>query len=155
MKPKGIFGGHLNIRSLLPKLDQIHNILIHGHVDFLALSESWLNSNIVTGLLEIPGYNCYHKYRCSGKGGGVIMYAIKSTEMKIEWQLECLAVHTTLSPQMSFDGLAMCPSHDTYIMILKYYKRNWIFIEKYMSLIGRGMITNSSKPVPVSIPDVT
>lgn len=84
-KPKSIFGGHLNIRSQLPKRDQIRNPLIYSN--FLALSESWLNSNIVTELQEIPGYDCYCKDRCSGKDGGVIMYLkdnIKNCQMELE-----------------------------------------------------------------------
>lgn len=40
-KPKGILGGHLNIRSILPKRDQIEHLLTDSNLDFfLALSET-------------------------------------------------------------------------------------------------------------------
>lgn len=42
-KPKGILGGHINIRSILPKMDQIHNLLTGSNPDYLCVSESWLN----------------------------------------------------------------------------------------------------------------
>lgn len=43
-------------------------------MDFLALSETWLNTNIPTNMIDVPGYTCYRKDRLSGKGGGVLVY---------------------------------------------------------------------------------
>lgn len=56
-KPKGILGGHINIRSILPKIDQIQNLLTDSNLDFLCISETWLTSNVPTNLINIPGYN--------------------------------------------------------------------------------------------------
>lgn len=43
VKPKGILGGHLNIRSLKSKSDQINHILLESNLDYLCLSETWLH----------------------------------------------------------------------------------------------------------------
>ncbi len=37
-KPSGLLGGHLNIRSLIPKSDQIKHLLTDSNLDFLCLS---------------------------------------------------------------------------------------------------------------------
>lgn len=70
VKPKGIFGGHLNIRSLMPKRDEIRTLLVDSNVDFLCLSETWLHGNILTTMIEVPGYKCFRKDRAVGRGGG-------------------------------------------------------------------------------------
>lgn len=90
LKLKGIFGGHLNIRSLLSKRDKY---IIHWFIqNSLALSEPWLTSNIATELLEIPGCECYCKDRCSGKNGCMILYQFEC-KMKLDFYLECMAEH--------------------------------------------------------------
>lgn len=43
VKPKGICGGHLNIRSIFPKCGEIRIILLGSNLDFLCISETWLN----------------------------------------------------------------------------------------------------------------
>lgn len=73
-KPKGIFGGHLNIRSVLSKREEVQHLLSESNLDFLALSETWLNTNIPTNMIDVPGYTCYRKDRLTGKGGGVLVY---------------------------------------------------------------------------------
>ena len=69
-KPRGILGGHINIRSILPKIDQIQNLLMESNLDFLCMSETWLTSNVPTDLINIQGYTCYRKDRPEGKGRG-------------------------------------------------------------------------------------
>lgn len=39
-KLRGILGGHLNIRSLMPKLDQVHILLTESNLDYICLSET-------------------------------------------------------------------------------------------------------------------
>lgn len=52
MKPSGIFGGHLNIRSLILKCDEIRTLLTGSNLDFLCLSETWLHENILTSMVD-------------------------------------------------------------------------------------------------------
>jgi len=105
-EPRGLLGGHLNIRSLLSKSEQIQHLLLGSNLDFLCLSETWLNQNAPLAALNIPGYNIYRTDRqVSKKGGGVMVY-IRSTLQchKIQWSncnLECLGLNVRLSPQMS------------------------------------------------------
>lgn len=44
-KPSGLLGGHLNIRSAIPKEDQLQHLLYESNLDFLCLTETWLHGN--------------------------------------------------------------------------------------------------------------
>ena len=72
---KGVKIVHLNIRSLLPKIDQLRQILVEAKIDIITLSETWLKPEIDTQLVEIDGYTCYRLDRNKGttgkkRGGG-------------------------------------------------------------------------------------
>ncbi len=74
VKPKGLLGGHLNIRSIIAKSDQIHHLLLDSNLDFLCLSETWLHENSPSAALEVPGFTFYRRDRVGSKGGGVMIY---------------------------------------------------------------------------------
>ena len=74
---KGVKIGHLNIRSLLKKIDEIKILIHQNSFDILAISETWLSDKIPNELVNIPGFNVYRKDRPS-HGGGVLIY-IKET----------------------------------------------------------------------------
>lgn len=86
-KPKGIVGGHLNIRSITSKIDQIQHLLTDSNLDYLCLSESWLNRNTPTHMIDVPGYICFRKDRLTGRGGGVLIY-IKETFKCVQINLD-------------------------------------------------------------------
>lgn len=72
IKPGGIFGGHLNIRSILSKTEQLEQLLSDSNLDYLCLSETWLTPTTTSsGVFSVPGYNVYRKDRKHGKGGGL------------------------------------------------------------------------------------
>lgn len=106
IKPKGLFGGHLNIRSLVSKYEQIEQLLTNSNLHYLCLSETWLSSTSPGGSVNIAGYNVYRCDRNCGRGGGVLIYVKDSLQCEQidiqENSLECVGVKITLSPQMSF-----------------------------------------------------
>ncbi len=51
--------GALNICSLTRKIDDVKALLYRSDLDFLGLSESWLNSSISDDEIEINGYNTH------------------------------------------------------------------------------------------------
>ncbi|MGL5684566.1 MAG: endonuclease/exonuclease/phosphatase family protein, partial [Vagococcus fluvialis] len=137
VKPKGFFGGHLNIRSLFPKCDEIRILLLGSNLDFLCISETWLNDRISTSMIDVPGYKCYRKDRVAGRGGGVLIY-IKDCFMSKEVQLdgtvsiESLCINVALSPRMTFNILVVyrppssCPIifYECLGKMLKGFKQN-------------------------------
>lgn len=105
-KPKGILGGHLNIRSLISKRDQISVLLLDSNLDYLCLTESWLHSNVPNNMIDIAGYQCFRTDRNTGKGGGVLIYIkdqFKCHIVELKTTLECLALNVILSPTMNFN----------------------------------------------------
>lgn len=69
MKPKGILGGHLNIRSIISKAQQLQHSLIDSNIDYLCLTEAWLMSNTSSCVINTPGYFMYiYKWRKSRWG---------------------------------------------------------------------------------------
>lgn len=86
-KPKGLLGGHFNIRSIISKTEQIHHLLLNSNLDYLCLSETWLYKNAPSAALNITGYNIHRRDREGAKGGGVMIY-IKDTiqcHERAEW----------------------------------------------------------------------
>ena len=78
-RSSGILGGHLNVRSLLQKLPQIEILLSGSNLDFLGISETWLNASVSSDILKIEEYDVFRKDRQDGRrGGGVLLY-MKST----------------------------------------------------------------------------
>ena len=65
---------HLNVRSLLPKIDEVRNILSQYRYDIFAISESWLHDCIHDSEIGIQGYNIYRRDWPNSPGGGVCVY---------------------------------------------------------------------------------
>ena len=66
--------GHLNIRSLFNKLDELQVFLENrSRALVLGLSETWLDSSLLDAELEVPGFSLYRKDR-NRRGGGVMVY---------------------------------------------------------------------------------
>lgn len=112
-----MFGGHLNIRSLISKSEQLEKLLVDSNLDYLCLTETWLQQNSPLGAYNVPGYNIFRKGRDQGRGGGVLIYVketIKCNQIQLGGSndLECIGLNVTLSPQMSFIiiGLYRSPS---------------------------------------------
>ena len=86
---KGFKIVHLNIRSLLKKIDQLRVILEGSTVDIFTLSETWLNDKIDSQLLHIQGYNVLRQDRGASnlvkkRGGGLITYVKSSMDVYVQ-----------------------------------------------------------------------
>ena len=62
-RAKGLKIVHLNIRSLLPKIEQIRTLLSQYKIDIMTISETWLNSYIDDKLIAILGYTLLRQDR--------------------------------------------------------------------------------------------
>ena len=66
---KGFKIVHLNVRSLVKKMDQIR-LMLHGiDLDVLTFSETWLKPYLGTNIVELPGYMPIRFDRNVNKGG--------------------------------------------------------------------------------------
>ena len=72
-KAKGIHLIHLNVNSLLPKLDEIRYVLARTHAAVIGISESKLDETIRLPEIQISNYELFKCDR-NGNGGGVACY---------------------------------------------------------------------------------
>ena len=56
---KGLKMVHLNIRSLLPKIDQLRLALQNSKIQVVTFSETWLHPHLDSTLINIPGYKTF------------------------------------------------------------------------------------------------
>lgn len=71
---------HLNIGSILPKIDELRDIFVNSNTHIIAVSETWLKSHISNKSVEITGYKLLRADRMFRRGGGVALYV--STKLK-------------------------------------------------------------------------
>lgn len=65
--------GHLNVRSLFTGFDQFSDLVISNGLDIMCVSETWLNKDIPSDVVNIPNYSFLRKDRLN-RGGGVGIY---------------------------------------------------------------------------------
>ena len=68
---------HLNARSILPELDELHVLCVDNSYDIICIVESWLSDKVANTELCIPGFTVFRKDR-NRHGGGIIVF-VKST----------------------------------------------------------------------------
>ena len=87
----GIKFGSLNVRSLVRKMGDIVTLLHCSDLEYLGLSESWLNFSISDNEIAIPGYTVHRFDRDAGNamrgGGGLVVYAKsdRNFEHLVQW----------------------------------------------------------------------
>ena len=64
----------MNVRSLLPKIDELSAFVSSTPIDIIAITESWLNEDIDSDILSIDNFNIHRNDRSTGRGGGVCAY---------------------------------------------------------------------------------
>ena len=92
-KPNGLFVIHINIRSLLAHLDEIHHLLSSLKPDILGISETWLNDS-VDGEIHFPDYNIFRSDR-NRHGGGITTFVRNCLQVT---SLSNISVPASLSP---------------------------------------------------------
>ena len=70
---KGLHFIHLNIRSLLPKLDELILLATKTNAAVIAITESWLDDSVEDSVVEVCGYTILRHDR-NRHGGGVCLY---------------------------------------------------------------------------------
>lgn len=70
----GILFAHLNVRSILPKCQQLQ-VLMEGSTNAVfGMSETWLNGTIGNAEIDMPNMKLFRKDRNGRSGGGVLVY---------------------------------------------------------------------------------
>ncbi len=90
---------YTNCRSLLPKIDELRLLADDTRLDFIALTETWLDPSIKDSELSIPSFTLLRRDR-SRHGGGVCPYVREGLTITSKWlhesaELLSISVQTT------------------------------------------------------------
>ena len=80
--PKKVCLSHININSIRNKLDSLFEFT-YGLVDFLAVSETKLDSSFPTGQFNLPGFRTPYRKDLSAKSGGLLIYVNSNIPSKM------------------------------------------------------------------------
>ena len=75
-KKRGIHIIHLNINSILSKIEELRQIALKSKITVIGISESKLDSTVTDEEINIPGYEVIRGDR-NRKGGGLVAYILK------------------------------------------------------------------------------
>ena len=79
---------HFNAQSLLPKIDEIRtNLSENTRPIILGISETWLDSSVLNGEVDISFFRLYRRDR-GMRGGGVMIYVLESYRSRRRSDLE-------------------------------------------------------------------
>ena len=80
---RGFKVAHLNVRSVVSKMNSIRQFLSENIVHIFTVSESWLNSSIADSESSVSGYSVLRNDRTDrGGGGGVVVFARDGIQFK-------------------------------------------------------------------------
>ena len=80
--PPKICLAHININSIRNKLDSLLEVT-YGFVDFLAVSETKLNSSFPTEQFNLPKFRTPYRKGVSGKSEGLLVYVNSNISYKV------------------------------------------------------------------------
>lgn len=91
-KACGLKISHINIRSIVNKMDSLKLLLKDKPFDIITISETWLKPSIPDCEVTIPGYSCVRQDRMGGKnGGGTIIYVRDGIPYRLRTDLGSLS----------------------------------------------------------------
>lgn len=105
---------HLNVRSLIAKIDIIRIWAHSTEADVIVLSETWLSKSVLNEDISIDGYNVYRTDR-PRRGGGVAVY------IKSKFRVNML-LSKSVSKQFEFLALDLEVSRTLHITVVGCYR---------------------------------
>ena len=72
-----------NVMSLVPKINEVQEVVRSGNYQFISLVETWLQNHIHDHVIDIEGYNLIRRDRINGQHGGVCMYIKDSIRFEL------------------------------------------------------------------------
>ena len=102
---RGLHMAHININSLLPKVDELRAIAASTKLSIIGVTETKLDDTIKNSEVDIEGYTILRKDR-NRRGGGVACYVrsdlCHNTHDKISEDLECVVLDILLPNTKQF-----------------------------------------------------
>ena len=93
----------VNVRSLVPKVDELEQTIKMNDVDMICLTETWLHPSILDSVLFLSNYVLFRRDRLSSIGGGVCIY--------VNAKLHCRRLSDFESPSIESLWLSIRPRY--------------------------------------------
>ena len=74
--------GHVNARSLAPRLNEVCHLLDSERLEILCVTETWLSEEVLDAVLLVPGYRLFRCDRPGGRRGGGVAILV-SDELRV------------------------------------------------------------------------
>lgn len=131
-----------NIRSLLPKLNDLREHILSANYSVLCLCETWLSPAIDDNLVHLEGYNLVRRDRRLGRGGGVCIYLRKNISYSVictDNSIEQLWVNLKINKTQFAVGVAYRPPDFSYAEFLNSLEQNFsLFLPEYDEIFCLG-----------------
>ena len=85
---KGLRIFHLNVRSLVSKIDEMRVFCETHRPHVLSLNETWLDSSISDSEIQLPGYSLVRRDKTRRNGG--LIYVSSNLDYKVIQEFDCL-----------------------------------------------------------------
>ena len=113
LKTKGIKFGHLNIHSLVKKIDSLRILLKNKPFDVISFNETLCDFTVSDSEIAIDGFNIFRRDR-NRHGGGVAVYVTETFNAKRRQDLE--------SDDLENVWVEMCYPHKSPILVGSFYR---------------------------------
>lgn len=142
-----------NIRSLLPKINQIRLETDESGVDIYSFCETWLRPEVDSRLLEIPGYSLsrFDRVHPLGsttiRGGGVCIYVINDVQYRV------LQAHCICNPDIEIQAIEIIHEACRNMVIFNVYRPPSGQCQAAMDVLQRTLasITSAARRLDVVI----
>jgi exonuclease III len=82
---------YTNIASLMAKFNDFSMEIANSKPNIIALTETWLNSDVSNNMIGLNNYKVFRKDRINGRGGGVCIY-VNENLIKNKFQITVLDI---------------------------------------------------------------
>ena len=128
---------HQNIRSFNKNYDELSVFLdsLNPDIDVLVLTETWFGECSVT---DIEGYNAFHSFRSTGRGGGVSIYvrnSIPSTN---------IASEHFVSDYVEYSSVKIKSHNQPLLYIVGIYRPPSASIDDFINFIADNFLSRSN-----------
>ena len=118
---------HLNVQSLVKKIDEFRYIFEKSEVDVICISETWFRSDMADSLFKVNGYKLLRSDR-SSHGGGVAIYIRSNISFKF-------VNKSSTDSQIEYLFLEICTENNKMLIGSVYRPNRTIDISTFISFL--------------------